>query len=70
MNRNVILAIGLLLAFAVVVTILLVFMPGPRKPTDYLVIGAIATFLCLLLLFFLMMNTMTKPDEYKRRKPD
>jgi uncharacterized BrkB/YihY/UPF0761 family membrane protein len=70
MNRNVILAIGLLLAFGAVVTLFLVLMPGPHKPTDYLVIGAIATFLCLLLLFFLMMNTMQKPDEYKRRKPN
>ena len=70
MNRNVILGLGLLLAFFALATILLRLMPGPHKATDYLVVGAISTFVCLLLLFFVMMKTMQKPEDYKRRKPD
>jgi hypothetical protein len=41
-------------------------MPGPHKPTDYLVIGCVATLLCLLLLFVVLINTPKRPD----RKPD
>ena len=70
MNRNVVLAIGLLFTFCAIAAILMVVMPGPHKPTDYLVIGAIATFICLLLLFFLLMKTMNRPEDINRKKPD
>jgi len=72
MNRTLTLAIGMILVFGVTVAVLLQLLPGPRKPTDYLVIGAIATFLCILLLFVVLMSTSEKrPDTfYKRRKPD
>jgi uncharacterized BrkB/YihY/UPF0761 family membrane protein len=70
MKRNAILAVGLIFTFGAIAAILMVVMPGPHKPTDYLVIGAIATFICLLLLFFLMMKTMQRPEDYKRRKPE
>ncbi len=42
--------------FAVTVAILLAVMPGPHKSTDYLVIGCVATLLCLLLLFVVLIN--------------
>ena len=42
--------------FAVTVAALLRVMPGPHKPTDYLVIGCVATLLCLLLLFVVLIN--------------
>jgi uncharacterized BrkB/YihY/UPF0761 family membrane protein len=70
MNRNLIFAIAFLLVFGAITAILLVLMPGPHRPTDYLVIGAIATLLCLLLAFFVMIKTLQSPDEVKRRKPD
>jgi len=70
MKRHAILAVGLIFTFGAITAILMVVMPGPHKPTDYLVIGAIATFICLLLLFFLMMKTMQRPEDYKRRKPE
>jgi hypothetical protein len=39
-------------------------MPGPHKPMDYLVIGAVATLLCLLALFVVLIKMP------QRRKPD
>ena len=63
MNRTVGLAIGLVLVFITTVAVLAMLMPGPHKPTDYLVFGAVATFLCLLLLFLVIMKTMQKPDK-------
>ncbi len=51
LNRGVTLALGLVFVFAAVVAILAAILPGPRKPTDYLVMGVVATLLCLVLLF-------------------
>jgi hypothetical protein len=56
MNRTITLSALLLVVFAVVVAILLQVLPGPHKPTDYLVIGAVATLLCILLVFFLLIK--------------
>jgi Na+/melibiose symporter-like transporter len=66
MNRTTALAIGMALIFAVTVAVLLAVMPGPHKSTDYLVIGCVATLLCLLLLFVVLINTAKRST----RKPD
>jgi Na+/melibiose symporter-like transporter len=63
MNRNIALALGMAIIFAATVAILLVVMPGPHKSTDYLVIGCVATLLCLLLLFVVLINTAKRPDK-------
>jgi Na+/melibiose symporter-like transporter len=64
MNRNIALAAGMAIVFAATVAILLVVMPGPHKSTDYLVIGCVATLLCLLLLFVVLINTAKRvPDK-------
>lgn len=63
MNRTVGLVIGLVLVFVTTVAVLATLMPGPHKPTDYLVFGAVATFLCLLLLFLVIMKTMQRPSK-------
>ncbi len=60
MNRALGLALGMLLIFAVSVSMLLYVMPAPHKPTDYLVTGAIGTLLCLVLLFVVLMKTASK----------
>jgi Na+/melibiose symporter-like transporter len=57
MTRITALALGMVIIFAVTVAVLLAVMPGPHKPTDYLVIGCVATLLCLLLLFVVLINT-------------
>jgi hypothetical protein len=66
MNRTIALTVGMLMIFGATVAILLVVMPGPHKPTDYLVIGCVATLLCLLLLFVVLVNSPKRPDG----KPD
>lgn len=68
MKRSFLLALALILAFGAISAILLYLTPGPHKPTDYLVIGAIATFLCMLMLFFILIKTMPGPGESKRTK--
>ena len=56
MNRTIALTLGMVLIFAITVATLLVVMPGPHKSTDYLVIGCVATLLCLLLLFVVLIK--------------
>ncbi len=60
MNRTLSLATMTILVFAGTVALLLYILPGPHAPTDYLVIGAVATLLCLLLLFVLLIKTKPK----------
>jgi Na+/melibiose symporter-like transporter len=62
MNRTLALTLGMVMIFAVTVTVLLAVMPGPHKSTDYLVIGCVATLLCLLLLFVVLINTAKRPS--------
>jgi len=68
MNRTLSLALGMVLIFGLTVAVLLTVMPSPHKPTDYLVIGAVGTLLCLLLLFVVLIKAATavKPPEQKR----
>jgi hypothetical protein len=54
----------MVLLFAGTVAVLVNVMPGPHKPMDYLVIGAVATLLCLLALFVVLIKLP------QRRKPD
>ncbi|HTB20104.1 MAG TPA: hypothetical protein VK708_18405 [Bryobacteraceae bacterium] len=63
MNRTLALTLGMLMIFGVTVAVLLAVMPGPHKSTDYLVIGCVATLLCLLLLFVVLINTAKRPDQ-------
>ncbi len=63
MNRTLALTIGMLMIFGVTVAILLAVMPGPHKSTDYLVIGCVATLLCLLLLFVVLINSPKRSDH-------
>jgi Na+/melibiose symporter-like transporter len=62
MNRTIALALGMVMIFAITVAVLLTVMPGPHKSTDYLVIGCVATLLCLLLLFVVLINAPKRPD--------
>ncbi len=69
MNRTLALTFGMLIIFAVTVAVLLAVMPGPHKSTDYLVIGCVATLLCLLLLFVVLINTAKRPDQKTEPRP-
>jgi multisubunit Na+/H+ antiporter MnhG subunit len=65
MNRTIVLAVGMLMLFVATVGILLNVMPGPHKATDYLVMGAAGTLLCLVLLFVVLFTIPAKPDKEK-----
>ena len=57
MNRKLLLGAGMVLIFGATIGILLNVMPSPHKSTDYLVMGTIATLLCLVLLFVVLRTT-------------
>ena len=54
MNRNLTLAWALVFVFLVSALVLSAILPGPHKPTDYLVIGGISTMVCLGVLFLVV----------------
>lgn len=62
---------GIIATWAAAAAILLTLIPGPYKKTDYLVVGAIATFLSMGLLFVVAMQVTRKPGEplFGARKP-
>ena len=69
MNRTLALTLGMVMIFFVTIAILLAVMPGPHKSTDYLVIGCVATLLCLLLLFVVLINTTKRPAGKTEPRP-
>jgi hypothetical protein len=70
MNRTLVLAAGMLMLFVATVGILLNVMPGPHKATDYLVMGAAGTLLCLILLFVVLFTSPAKPETKEKPDPD
>ena len=60
-----------LFAFLSTAGILLKVLPGAKRDIDYLVIGAAATMVSLLVLFVLLISTWAKGPNtfFKRRKP-
>ncbi len=61
---------GLAVLFTITVLILTRVLPGPHKPADYLVIGTLATLVCIMALFLINLAVGDKSGEtfYKRRK--
>lgn len=68
--RQLSLAMGGVLIFAVAAIVMVKIMPQPLKDTDYLVIGSIATLVSLLVMFLVTIATRQKaPDPFfKKRK--
>ncbi len=57
------------LVFGAVAAILVKVLPGPLGDVDYLVVGAIATFLAMLTLFFILVKGGAKmPDVFFKRR--
>ncbi len=63
---------GAAIVFGVTVAIGLRLLPEPHSETDYLVVGSIATFISLAVLFGILIATWVKSPEilFKRRKKD
>jgi MFS family permease len=69
-GRLVVLGLGMIAVFASVAMLLTRIIPPPHKETDYLVIGTLATFASLGLLFVVLLSTFLKnPTVSKERKP-
>jgi hypothetical protein len=71
MHRPLVLALGTVVLFAVVAAIMLRFMPGPLKDSDYLVVGSVSMLVALLALFVALISTTMKSQDVffnKRRK--
>lgn len=65
---------GMLLGAAAIVFVIAVaaglrLLPGPHTETDYLVVGSVATFLCLGVLFAVLITAWIRSPEvfFKRR---
>lgn len=61
----------MIFVFGAVVGILMQIIPAPRKETDYLVIGTLATFASLATLFVVLITTIFKDSNtlfFKRKK--
>lgn len=69
-HRVIALAGGMVLLFAVTVALLLKLIPGPHRDIDYLVVGGVATLICLLALFIVLIATIFRaPDTFFRKRP-
>ena len=70
LGKVLLLLIGVALVFAAVAAGLFQVMPGPFRKMDYLVIGTLATFASLLVLFLVLIRTWVKAPDlfFKRRK--
>jgi hypothetical protein len=70
LRRPVVLALSVTIAFLVTVAVMWQVMPYPRKDLDYLIMGAAATMVSMVVLFLVLINTTYKRDDvfFKRRK--
>jgi hypothetical protein len=67
-SRIVMLIAAVVFEFAAIIGILLRVMPGARKPTDYLVIGTMATFVALGTMFVVLLASSGDRSVF-RKKP-
>ncbi|MEZ5354987.1 MAG: hypothetical protein R2762_20310 [Bryobacteraceae bacterium] len=66
-GRIALLGLAMAISFGVIAGVLLRLMPMPRKDTDYLVIGTLATFGSLAVLFLMLIATTRKPEASKTK---
>ena len=62
-GRIAVLVLAMIIVFGAVVAILFRIIPEPRKETDYLVIGTLATFASLATLFVVLISTVFKDSN-------
>ena len=68
-GRLALLLLIIALLFGVTAGILVKVLPGPLGDVDYLVVGAIATFVSMLALFFILIRGGAKmPDVFFKRR--
>ncbi len=67
-GRLALLGLAMAISFGVIAGVLLRVMPMPHKDTDYLVIGTLATFGALAVLFLMLLATTRKPETTKPKE--
>ncbi len=70
-TRAAMLAVGIVLVFATVAAVLLHIIPAPHRPSDYLVVGAVATLAAMAAAFVALITGWVKsPGTFfiRRRK--
>ena len=68
--RAALLVVGVALAFAVSIAVMLQLIPAPRRSVDYMIIGGAATFAAMSVLFVVMITTWYRvPSDIVRRPP-
>ena len=73
MQQTRILGLAVMAIFVVVTAILMKLIPAPRKDSDFLIIGSIATLVTLAAVFVLVVSTSRKSGKtsdvfFKRRR--
>lgn len=58
------------IVFCITLAIGLKLLPGPHTETDYLVVGSVATFLCLGVLFAVLITTWIRTPNVFFKKRD
>lgn len=67
--RSALLVVGVALAFAVSIAVMLQLIPAPRRSVDYMIIGGAATFSAMIVLFVVMITTWYRmPTGIVRRR--
>ena len=66
MRRVLLLSLAALFVFGVVAALMVKFMPGPLKESDYMVIGSVATLVAMLVLFLALVSS-NRNVFFKRR---
>jgi hypothetical protein len=71
-RRYAVLAAALVVIFGATVFVLLGLIPAPRRETDYLVIGGVATLVSMVALSVALVTTVYPASDtfYKKRKKD
>jgi hypothetical protein len=64
MHKTRILGLAVLVIFVTVTAILLKLIPGPRKDSDFLVIGSVATLVSLGAAFAMIITTTSRPGKF------
>ena len=66
--RSALLVVGVALAFAVSIVVMLQLIPAPRRSVDYMIIGGAGTFAAMTVLFVVMITTWYRvPTAIVRR---
>ena len=67
--RAALLVVGVALAFAVSIAVMLQLIPAPRRSVDYMIIGGAATFAAMSVLFVVMNTTWYRVPSGIVRRP-